>query len=202
MKYDLLKEMIDLLAVYEDESEHSGNDVFIFLQWMNERLIANNKYSVDEPDWKGKSNGRSADSVINTTLVHVYRYAKLAAKAALNDSAISTPDDFFYLITLSSYGSMSKTALIKANVHDKSTGVQIINRLITNGFAGQQLAEDDKRSRIIYITDKGLNLLNAHMPSIKLASSHVTEALSLTEKMELMRLLNKLEDFHKSKLDK
>ena len=153
-----------------------------------------------EPEWKGKSNGRSADSVINTTLIHLYRYAKLQAKQAISDTAFSTPDDFIYLITLVSNGSMSKTALIKLNVHEKSVGIQIINRLINNGLVEQSAESIDKRSRMIHITPKGSQLLNESMQNIRNASSNVTEPLTYPEKMDLIRLLAKLEDFHEQKL--
>lgn len=200
MYYSLVRELIDLVATYELESDAHREDVSLFVQWMNERLKANGQEALLEPDWKGKSNGRSADSVINTSLVHLYRYAKLLAKNAIAGSALSTPDDFIYLITLVSQGSMTKTALIKLNVHEKSSGIQIINRLIDHGFVEQLASAEDKRNRMIQITAKGMEVLNANMQSIKEASTDVTEPLSKSEKMDLIRLLSKLENFHQNKV--
>ena len=152
-----------------------------------------------EPEWEGKLKGRSADSVINTSLVHLYRYAKLQAKAAIANTSFSTPDDFIYLICLVAYGSMTKTALIKKNVHEKSAGIQIVNRLINSGLAEQSATDTDKRNRMIHITEKGTQLLQESMENIKKASRNVTEPLSYVEKMDLVRLLLKLENFHEQK---
>jgi len=200
MYYDLISEVIGLVRIYEKESAHHSQDLALFAQWLSEHQKKDADQSTVEPEWHGKSNGRSADSVINTSLVHLYRYAKLKAKAAIADTAFSTPDDFIYLICLTSFGSMSKTALIKLNVHDKSVGIQIVNRLINNGLVEQTAVDSDKRNRMIHITAKGSQLLNESMQNIKKASSDVTEPLSEPEKMDLVRLLTKLENFHESKL--
>ncbi|TDG36191.1 MarR family transcriptional regulator [Pedobacter changchengzhani] len=197
MYYDLTKEVIDLIKIYDAEKHSGTTDVYSFTQWMNEYFKQKGHPTLPEPDWGGKSDGRSPDSVINTSLVHLYRYAKLHAKDAISGTEFSTPDDFIYLISLASLGSMTKTALIKLNIHEKSAGIQIVNRLIHNGWAEQATTDADKRNRIISITDKGRRLLEESIPNIRQASNNVTEPLNETEKIDLIRLLLKLEDFHK-----
>lgn len=198
MYYDLISEVIGLIKIYEKESDHNNQDGYLFAQWMNEHY-KNAPQTITEPEWEGKTNGRSADSVINTSLVHLYRYAKLNAKAAIANTSFSTPDEFIYLISLVSFGSMTKTALIKLNIHEKSAGMQIVNRLINNGLVEQSALDSDKRNRMIHITSKGTQVLNESMQNIKKASRDVTEPLSHLEKMDLIRLLTKLESFHESK---
>lgn len=199
MYYDLISEIIGLVKLYEKESGSQSQEGYLFAQWMTEHYKKNSDKVISDPEWDGKSNGRSADSVINTSLVHLYRYAKLNAKAAIANTSFSTPDEFIYLISLVSFGSMSKTALIKLNVHEKSAGMQIVNRLIHNGLVEQAALDSDKRNRMIHITSKGTQILNESMQNIKKASSDVTEPLSYFEKMDLIRLLTKLESFHESK---
>lgn len=199
MYYNLITELVRLVKIYEEEAADADQDVQLFGQWLYEHTKKSDSYLVPEPDWVGKKSGRSADSVINTSLVHLYRYAKMQAKAAIVNSEFSTPDDFIYLISLVSFGSMTKTALIKLNVHEKSAGMQIVNRLINNGLVEQAATEDDKRNRLIHITPKGAELLKDRMQHIKQASKNVTEPLSNNEKMELIRLLDKLENFHEQK---
>lgn len=199
MYYDLTADLIGLVKVYEKETERQNPDVYSFREWLNEYLKRNGTSKLREPEWKGKSNGRSADSLINTSLVHLYRYAKLQAKTAITNTLFSTPDDFIYLINLTSFGSMTKTALIKLNVHEKSAGIQIVNRLITNRLVEQNEIDSDKRNRIISITAKGKQVLEESIDNIRQASRNVTEPLSELEKMDLIRLLTKLEDFHEMK---
>jgi DNA-binding MarR family transcriptional regulator len=200
MYYDLITDLISMVKMYEMETVNGGQDINAFAKWLNGRLEINFTADLTEPEWHGKTNGRSADSVINTSLVHLYRYAKLQAKAAIVDSSFSTPDEFIYLISLISFGSLTKSALIKLNVHEKPVGMQIVNRLISNGFVHQELLDTDKRNRMIHITEKGKEALNESMDRIRKASTNVTAPLSANEKSDLIRLLTKLEDFHESKI--
>jgi len=196
MMYNLINELVNLVKLYEDSDKNRTEDIGSFCNWLEKHLESNPKPRSVEPEWAGKTNGRSADSVINTSLVHLYRYAKLHAKTAIAGTSFSTPDEFIYLISLASGGSMSKSTLIKQNVHEKPTGILIINRLIDKGLVEQQSIKEDKRSRIIHITPKGTQELTRCIERIRVASANVTEPLSHGEKMNLITLLTKLEDFH------
>ena len=97
---------------------------------------------------------------------------------------------------------MTKTELIKKNLQDKPVGMQIINRLIGQGWIQQHDSSEDKRSKIISITTKGIEALEDIMEKIRQASQIVTGNLSETEKMELIKLLQKLDRFHQDIYDK
>lgn len=170
------------------------DDINGFKNWIADHMRADN--SISEPYWEGKDSGRSAESVINTLIVHLNRYAKNYSKSAIYGSDFSTQEDFIYLINLKAFGEMTKIDLIKKNVHEKPVGMQIINRLIAQGWVIQSESAIDKRSKIIKITDRGLMALERQMDKIRQASSIVTGNLTRCEKMELIRLLNKLNDFH------
>lgn len=198
--YQLIHELVDLVKIYESSTKHPAEDLHAFRSWLDIRFRDEQPVSIADPNWTGKVNGRSADSVINTSLVHLYRYAKIHAKAAITDSKFSTPDEFIYLISLVSGGSMSKTELIKHNIHDKPAGSLIIKRLLDKGLIEQQSSALDRRSKLIRVTAKGNDHLKQSMDKIRLASAQVTEPLSPQEKMELINLLLKLEDFHHAQL--
>ncbi len=199
MEYQLVIDVMNLVHQFELENHKAGdysNDVAGFRKWVCSTTIEPG--IIAEPKWEGKENGRSSDSVINTFIVHMNRYAKYYSKSAINGSAFSTQEDFIYLINLKAFGAMSKIELIKKNVHDKSAGIQIINRLIQNGWAEQTHSEVDKRSKVIQITPAGINVLEKQMEKIRKASQVVTGNLTHAEKMDLIRLLSKLDDFHHS----
>ncbi len=195
MNYNLIKDVIDLVQQFENENRVNNNfeaTVEGLKNWISD---AHQPYDT-EPDWEGKENGRSAESVINTLIVHLNRYAKSYSKSAISGSAFSTQEDFIYLISLKAFGEMSKMDLIKKNVHEKSVGMQIINRLIHSGWIEQRHSKTDKRSKVISITQNGLTALENQMDKIRKATEIVTGNLSKNEKMVLIRLLNKLDDFH------
>ncbi len=201
MNYGLIKNILDLVQEFEIETNnnnHFETTVEGFKNWIS----TNNNTIVNEPNWEGKENGRSAESVINTLIVHMNRYAKSYSKSAIVGSEFSTQEDFIYLINLKAFGEMSKMDLIKKNVHEKPVGMQIINRLINQGWIEQRNSKTDKRSKVISISETGLQALGNQMDKIRQATSIVTGNLSQNEKMELIRLLNKLDDFHQPIYDK
>lgn len=201
MNYSLIKDILDLAQQFETENKQTNyfeNSVGGFKKWISET----HKTYPNEPNWEGKEKGRSAESVINTLIVHLNRYAKSYSKSAIVGSEFSTQEDFIYLINLKAFGQMSKTDLIKKNVHEKPTGMQIINRLIGQGWIEQQDSKTDKRRKVITITQKGLTVLENQMDKIRQATAIVTGNLSQNEKIELIRLLNKLDDFHQAIYDK
>ncbi|KMQ71905.1 MarR family winged helix-turn-helix transcriptional regulator [Chryseobacterium koreense] len=201
MNYRLIEDVIELVRQFEIENKDTNNyEVSIegFKNW----ILRNSGTVSHEPDWEGKENGRSAESVISTLLVHLNRYAKSYSKSAILGSDFSTQDDFIYLINLKAFGEMLKMDLIKKNVHEKPVGMQIINRLIHLGWIEQRESTTDKRSKVISITQKGLTALENQMNKIRTATTVVTGNLSENEKMELIRLLHKLDDFHQQIYEK
>ncbi|PWU00325.1 MAG: MarR family transcriptional regulator [Bacteroidetes bacterium] len=199
MNYSLLKEVIKLIEGFESHNA-SGNyshDVRGFKEWIyNGMGKKGKKVYKKEPEWEGKDKGRTVESVISTLIVHMNRYARSYSKSAIYGSDFSTQDEFIYLINLQAMGPMTKMELIKKNLHDKPTGMQIIARLIQQGWVSQQDSSTDKRSIIIRISSKGQKILEQQMGKIRQATKIVTGDLSEDEKMELVRLLNKLDKFH------
>ncbi len=196
MNTKFMKSLLDLVEKFEEERNKNGLYSMTnegFSQWICDQSA---EQLAKVPEWDGKENGRSAESVISTLLVHLNRYAKSYSKSAIFGSEFSTQEEFIYMINLKSYGSMSKMQLIHLNVHEKPTGMQIINRLIKQGWVGQTDSQEDKRSKVIFITKEGISALEKQMKNIRKATSVVTGNLSESEKMQLIRLLQKLDHFH------
>lgn len=198
MNYHLIKDVIGLIQQFETERKKSSGpdaDVTDFRRWV--AIHYTNESTYQEPTWEGKEKGRSAESVINTLIVHLNRYAKNYSRSAIFDSDFSSQEDFIYLINLKASGQITKMDLIKKNVHDKPAGMQIISRLIAQGWVKQTESKIDKRSRVLNITKKGIMALTKQMVKIRKASKIVTGDLMHSERMELIRLLQKLNDFHR-----
>ncbi|REC50390.1 MarR family winged helix-turn-helix transcriptional regulator [Chryseobacterium pennipullorum] len=199
MNFNLLKPIVELVRQFMEENNGNasyGNDLQGFTEWVN--AFRQEDSVSEEPHWLGKEMGRSSDSVINTLLVRMGRYAKSYSRSAMAGSGFSSQDDFIYLISLRSVGAMSKMELIRHNVQEKPAGMLIINRLIHKGWAEQTVSEQDKRIRHIRITEKGLSVLDQHMDEIRKASRAVIGNLTHSEQMLLIALLSKLDYFHYS----
>ncbi|MCL1664592.1 MarR family winged helix-turn-helix transcriptional regulator [Elizabethkingia ursingii] len=197
MDYALLKDVITLVEEFETEQQNTNqypNNIEGFKLWITQQTPK--EESLPEPYWEGKENGRSAESTISTLIVHINRYAKTYSKSAMHHSAFSTQEEFIYLINLKAFGGMTKMELIKKNIQEKPAGIQIINRLIQQGWVKQSVSQTDKRSKIIEITTQGLDALDAQMDKIRQATQLVAGNLTHHEKMKLIALLNKLNEFH------
>lgn len=195
--YDLLKNILELVEdfEFENQDEHYDSDINGFKKWIVDSADGDRTVT-SEPDWVSKENGRSPESVISTMLVHLSKYAKMYSKSVILDSPFSTQEEFIYLINLKAFGALSKMELIRMNIQDKPTGMQIINRLIKQGWVIQTDSETDKRSKLIEISPEGMDTLQGQMSKIRQATKIVSGDLSLNEKLELIRLLGKLTHFH------
>ncbi|KQT35715.1 MarR family transcriptional regulator [Chryseobacterium sp. Leaf405] len=197
MNYGIAKDIFDLLQQFETENsnDYYSKDLHGFKQW----ICDNNNGTIsdkEEPYWEGKESGRSPESAISTLLVHLNRYAKTYSKSAISDSDFATQEDFIYLINLKALGSMTKMELIKKNIHDKPVGMLIIARLLKHGWIEQIDSDADKRTKVISISEKGREALENQMVNIRKATEIVAGNLNYSEKMELIRILNKLDRFH------
>ena len=198
MNYNLIADCLKLIESFEKNWSNNcySDDIQGFVQWISD-IKSNNISNQTVIDWEGKDNGRTAESVISTLIVQMNRYAKNYSKVAMQDSEFSTQDEFIYLINLQAFGEMSKMELIKRNIHDKQTGIQIIKRLLDREWISQSDSLEDKREKLISITDKGRFTLKNQMGKIRQATNIVSGDLTDIEKMELIRILKKLEHFHK-----
>lgn len=194
MNYDILKTLIDDFKLFEVQNKHSSFNINDFVRFLSY------KYQMIQDDktvnWKGKEKGRSMNSIINTLIVHLYKYAKNYSKSIMKNTNFSTQDEFIFLINLDAFGEMTKMELIQKNVQDKPCGMLIINRLIEKGWIKQTNSTTDKRSKNISISELGKQELEKLMPNIRKASQIVTANLTEMEKLQLIELLQKLEIFH------
>lgn len=195
MNFSFLHNVLGLVEDFNtpDIQEKYGNSIEGFKSWIHDN---HSKSEFVPTKYQGSSTGRSPESAIATALVHLNRFGKIYSKWAIVDSDFSTQDEFIFLITLQTFGKMTKMELIKKNIQDKPNGMQIISRLLNQGWVDQIDSSTDKRSKIISINSKGKDVLEKQMNKIRQATKIVSGNLSLQEKHQLIHLLDKLENYH------
>ena len=117
-------------------------------------------YIGEEPEWQAKMMGRITESAIASLVVHMNRYGENYFKSGIYGSDFSRQEDVIYVIVLKFSKNMTKMDLIKENVHQKSARMQIINRLIKNGWVGQPDSETDKNSEVLHIANYRSRVFN------------------------------------------
>ena len=136
------------------------------------------------------------DNNIGQLFVYMSRYAKSYIKKALDDTPLLTAEDFTALAILLTHDNLSKSELIHYNLQEKTSGTEVIRRLLAAGLIKQWDDEKDKRSRQIAITDQGKQLLYTVFEDMNHVGKMISGNLTVSEKLTLRYLLQKLEDFH------
>lgn len=210
MNKQILIELIEEMAVFESENPQMKNyGLKDFLSFMQTR-------SYDSPGSDGFHRHDGGDkrpdgfdfhqntSVVLARLISLmYRYAKEYTKRALENSKLQTVEEFSFLIVLMTYDELSKTELIQKNVMSKTSGTEVIKRLLKKELINQFRDKNDKRIQLVSITDAGLAEMKKVFPKMQLATEIISGNLSENEKHNLAFLLQKLElHHHKIYLDK
>ncbi|MCF0041527.1 MarR family winged helix-turn-helix transcriptional regulator [Dyadobacter fanqingshengii] len=136
------------------------------------------------------------DNNIGQLFVYMSRYAKSYIKKALDNTPLITAEDFTALAILLTHDNLSKSELIHYNLQEKTSGTEVIRRLLAAGLIRQWDDEKDKRSRQIAITDQGKQLLYTVFEDMNHVGKMISGNLTVSEKLTLRYLLQKLEDFH------
>ncbi|WP_028524352.1 MarR family winged helix-turn-helix transcriptional regulator [Runella limosa] len=193
MNYALLQELIGHLANYEAQrSPLQRKDMEGFVAYLNQQVFAKSS----DPELKFE-NGETVEVLLSQLVAFLYRYAKGYIKKALDSAHLITIDDFSYLAGIWQTGGCTKTEIIDMNIHEKTTGMEVIKRLLNNGLIEQTDDPKDRRSKRLLITGKGMGVLFGTFEEMRKASLIIAGTLNEAEKMQLLHLLQKLHFFHK-----
>jgi len=143
-----------------------------------------------------KNEYRNTASDISILIVLMNHYAKWYIKKALRKSYLQTPEEFSFLITLMTYDSLSKGELITKQVMEKTSGSEIIRRLIKKGLIVESPDENDKRSIRVSVTKYGREEILKILPLMSKVTKIVAGNLNAEEINTLSYLLKKLDYFH------
>ena len=123
------------------------------------------------------------DQEIIVHLARLNRYANLYLKDALKQTGFSTDMEFPFTAIIHQYGPLSKMELIRKMVYEKNIFTQIDN-------------PNDKRSKLIKLTNKGEQEIFRAYNNARPAAKVVSFPLNELEKKQLIKILNKLDDYH------
>jgi len=199
-KYLLIKQLIDKVAEYE-KGLSSSHDMSLegftnFIAHPNQSKVLAKRNLSGNLEFGIQEKGKKQETSIAILVTFIYRYAKLYAKKVLQQSSISTLDDFSYLIMLLTHESLTKKGLIQKNVHEKTSGMEIIKRLIKQKLICQFADTIDKRSQRVAITNEGKAAIFSILHKLEDVSTIMTGNLNELEKNSLHNILKKLDHFH------
>ncbi|MDD2246141.1 MAG: MarR family winged helix-turn-helix transcriptional regulator [Proteiniphilum sp.] len=126
----------------------------------------------------------------------LHRYSKFYVKKLLKNSLLQTMDEYTYLISLLNCESLSKTELNNMNAMEKTSGNEVINRLLRKELIDQRRDEADRRSMRVFITGKGRNELISIFPNLQKSAFLLSYPLSPKQKALFAGFQKELCSFH------
>lgn len=194
-KYQLAKKLIHELEEYELEVGENEGNMESFSNWLSKRH--GNHQRESWPESLGKPVGEyDPSSVLSILLTLLFRSAKHYMKKVLEDSPLSTIDEFAFLATLINGDSLTKSELINNNLLEFTSGIEIIKRLKKNGFIEEFPDPEDKRSKRVQISNVGKGIFFQLIGPMEQVSNIVAGDLTEEEKGIILPVLSRLHDFH------
>lgn len=186
MSYALLNALLPLLESYE-KAYPGDTDPQRFAVWLSLQATA-----------AGKAPTAIAqeDGLLLQLLGFFNRYVRGYARKALEGSPLHTIDEYAYLAAVQAAGSLTKSALILQQRHEKPTGMEIIKRLLELNLLVQADDPADRRSKRLTLTPEGAQLVDALAPNMQQVGRITAGNLNPLERVQLLQLLQKLETFH------
>ncbi|WP_158798871.1 MarR family winged helix-turn-helix transcriptional regulator [Pedobacter sp. L105] len=200
--YHLIHQLITLVEQLEEEQKGQEISIQDFAGFLINHLGSPDTKLVNDEVRFGASEGAALDIAyqldnnIGRLFVFMSRYAKSYIKKALEGTPLQTGEDFTGLAILLTHDHLSKSELISYNLQEKTSGSEVIRRLITAGLVKQWDNLKDKRGKQIGITEEGKTLLYQVFKDMNNVGKMITGRLTVAEKLTLQYLLQKLEDFH------
>ena len=196
--------MLNLIEEFEEENTEKKASLQDFAGFFMNQLDNtdytrfnrdyDNRFGKDE--YEAQKVATQIDNSIGRLVIYMSRYAKFYIKKALDNTLLQTAEDFTCLAILLTHNNLLKGELIGRNIQEKTSGTEVIRRLLAAGLATQDDDIADKRSKRISITQKGEELMYSVFADMSNVGRIVTGDLTMQEKLTLRYLLQKLETYH------
>ncbi|MEM1336333.1 MAG: winged helix DNA-binding protein [Bacteroidota bacterium] len=188
--YELIKTLVDLVGDYRDAHPSQGQDLGAFLAW-----VASKEATLPEPETLHIT-GFSIEAELAAYIGRLSRYANTYIKTTLEGLPFSTDMEFAFTALLHGAGEVGKTDLIRMMAFDRSSGMGVIRRLLEKGIIEEFPNPEDKRGKLLRLTEKGQKAVQLGYQKVPQAANLVSKNLNPKEKIQLLQLLKKLDDFH------
>jgi len=187
-EYSIIKKLIDWAEKYdsqltEGEQWVDGN----FASWLSNEV----KPVITINDVHDDVNGD-----ISMLIIFMYKYASFYSRKIFKHSLIYSIEDFGVLATLLPDKQLIKADVIRQCISEKSSGNEVLKRLLRQKLIKETNNPADKRSKLLQITFDGLNEMNSLWGKMDKMGALITGNLTEHEKIILLDMLSKLHQFH------
>jgi DNA-binding MarR family transcriptional regulator len=107
-----------------------------------------------------------------------------------------TPVQFAALVAIHTHPGIDATRLSAVIAFDRSTLGNVIERMETKGYIERKPSREDKRVKLLYLSETGAVLLRDIMPSVDRAQARMLQSLKPADRKTLLALLTQLVDLN------
>ena len=107
-----------------------------------------------------------------------------------------TPVQYGALQTVQHQPGIDQRTLARQIALDTSTTAGVVDRLEARGLLQRSLSPEDKRVRLLHLTDDGAQLLERMVPSVLRVQDRILEPLTPAEREEFVRLAQRVVAHH------
>jgi MarR family transcriptional regulator, lower aerobic nicotinate degradation pathway regulator len=107
-----------------------------------------------------------------------------------------TPVQYASLVAIRTHPGIDATRLSAVIAFDRSTLGNVIERLEAKQFIERKPSREDRRVKLLYLTEAGVTLLRDIMPSVDRAQARMLQPLKPADRKTLMALLTQLVDLN------
>jgi DNA-binding MarR family transcriptional regulator len=107
-----------------------------------------------------------------------------------------TPVQYAALVAIRTHPGIDATRLSAVIAFDRSTLGNVIERLEAKQFIERKPSREDRRVKLLYLTEAGVTLLRDIMPSVDRAQARMLLPLKPADRKTLMALLTQLVDLN------
>ncbi len=106
----------------------------------------------------------------------------------------ATPVQYACLSEIARQPGVDATRLASAVAFDRSTLGNVLERLEAKGWVDRRPSPEDRRVKLLYITQAGENLLEAIEPAVVATQKRLLKPLSAADRKLFMRLISEMVD--------
>jgi len=195
-KYQLIKDIINLIddVDFEKRKIKTVKDLIVAL---NSDIRIEDEKQLQLLTINPRMN---VNDEIGRYITRMNRFASIYAKDILKDLPYVSLNDFGFVAILHSKQKLTKTELIKLMLMDKSPGMEIIKRLVSKNIMEEFENENDKRSKMIRLTNYGIKVVFKSYSEMSGLSDKICADLDESTKFDILKTLKYLDDFHQDKV--
>lgn len=146
---------------------------------------------------EGHNDIEHSEILIGMQVISISNIMKKRMNRFVSESDFSTFMDFQFLYILNEHGKMTKSILISFNDMEMSSGIEVIKRLIKNQWIIEETNPNDKRSKLIEITELGTHIVSKYEKEAFSFYSSFSTKLSRTRKKNVLDSLTVLNESNK-----